>query len=76
MDMHSHYNEPRGNHGRDSAHSQSRGLLAWHKGVAVAWQVYNRDLKPQGQTGKADGVPAWSLVDAFARPDGGFTVVY
>jgi hypothetical protein len=50
--------------------------MAWKKGGAAAWQVYDRDLKPQGQAGKAGGVPVWSLVAAFARPDGGFTIVY
>jgi hypothetical protein len=50
--------------------------MAWRKGGSVAWQVHDRDLKPQGPAGGTDGVPAWSLVAAFARPDGGFTVIY
>jgi hypothetical protein len=50
--------------------------MAWKKGGTVAWQLYDRDLKPQGPIGRADGVPVWSLVAAFAKPDGTFAVVY
>ncbi len=50
--------------------------MAWKKGGTVAWQLYNRELRPQGPVGRADGVPVWSLVAAFARPDGTFAVVY
>jgi hypothetical protein len=50
--------------------------MAWKKGGTVEWQVYDRDLKPTGVSGKADGVPVWSLVAAFAKPDGSFVVVY
>jgi hypothetical protein len=49
---------------------------AWKKGGAVAWQVFGKDGRPEPVNGKADGVPVWSLVAAFARPDGGFVVVY
>ena len=50
--------------------------MSWGKGGSVAWQVFNSKGNPEGPTGRADGVPAWSLVAAFARPDGGFTIVY
>jgi len=50
--------------------------MAWNKGGSVAWQAYGRDLKPQGSPGNGDGVPKWSLVAAFARPDNSFVVVY
>ena len=50
--------------------------MGWARGGAVAWQVFDRDGKPTADRGRADGVPAWSLVAVFARPDGGFTVVY
>ncbi|MBX9624881.1 MAG: glycoside hydrolase [Gemmataceae bacterium] len=49
---------------------------SWGKGGTVAWQVFDRDGQPTGAQGRADGVPAWSLVAVFARPDGGFTVIY
>jgi hypothetical protein len=48
----------------------------WKKGGAAAWQVYDKGGHPEPIHGTADGVPAWSLVAAFARPDGGFVVVY
>jgi len=50
--------------------------LGWDRGGSVAWQVFDKDDKPTGASGRADGVPTWSLVAAFARPGGGFTVVY
>jgi hypothetical protein len=62
----------------------SRGelLLAWTEGVqwgrggAAAWQVFDKAGKPTAEHGRADGVPPWSLVSAFVRPDGSFTLVY
>jgi hypothetical protein len=50
--------------------------MAWKKAGSAAWQVYDRDMKPEGPAGRADGVPMWSLVAAYSRPDGGFAVVY
>ncbi len=54
--------------------------MAWKKGGSVAWQVYGADGRPITDAGTgtnhAYGVPVWSLVAAFARPDGGFVVVY
>jgi hypothetical protein len=50
--------------------------MAWKKGGTAAWQVYGKDGRPESVAGKADGVPAFSLVAAFARPDGSFVVVY
>lgn len=50
--------------------------MSWKKGGSVAWQIFDRNGEPQGERGSAQGIPAWSLLAAFARPDGGFTVVY
>jgi hypothetical protein len=50
--------------------------MAWGKGGSVVWQLYNPSNQPEGVRGQATGVPAWSLVAAFARPDGSFTIVY
>ena len=48
----------------------------WAKGGAVAWQLYDKDGNATEEKGRADGVPVWSLVTAFARPDGSFVIVY
>jgi hypothetical protein len=48
----------------------------WQKGGAVAWQLYDQAGKPTSEKGRADGVPVWSLVSAFAKPDGSFVIVY
>jgi hypothetical protein len=50
--------------------------IGWERGGSVAWQVFGKDGKPTAQRGRADGVPVWSLVAVFVRPDEGFTVVY
>ena len=50
--------------------------MGWSKGGSLAWQVFDRDGKPTGAKGRADGVPTWSLVTVLARPDGNFTVIY
>lgn len=50
--------------------------MGWKKGGTLAWQVYDKLGQPAAERGKVAGVPAWSLVAAFARPDGGFTIVY
>jgi hypothetical protein len=50
--------------------------MEWNKGGALAWQVYDKDGEPTAEKGKADGVPTWSLVAVFARPGGGFTILY
>ena len=48
----------------------------WNKGGSLAWQVFDKQGRPSGKQGRLDGVPAWSFGAAFARPDGGFTVLY
>jgi hypothetical protein len=50
--------------------------MGWNQGGALAWQLYDKDGRPTADHGRARGVPVWSLVAAFARPDGGFTIVY
>jgi hypothetical protein len=50
--------------------------MGWQKGGSVAWQVFDKDRKPTGLKGQAPGVPMWSLVAVFGRPDGGFTIHY
>jgi hypothetical protein len=51
--------------------------MGWDRGGKVAWQVFDRGGKPiAGRSGQADGVPKWSLVAAFARPDGSFAIIY
>ena len=49
----------------------------WERGGSVAWQVFDRELRPvPNAAGRADGLPAWSRPAAFAEPQGGFVVVY
>src|SRR5262249_8950109 len=50
--------------------------MGWNKGGSVSWQLFDKSGRPEGEKGQMSGVPVWSLVAAFAHPDGGFTVVY
>lgn len=50
--------------------------MGWKKGGSAAWQVFDSKGQPEGERGSAPGVPVWSLVAAFARPGGGFVIVY
>jgi hypothetical protein len=50
--------------------------MGWERGGSVAWQVFDADGKPTAEKGREDGVPTWSLVAVFARPGGGFTILY
>jgi hypothetical protein len=49
---------------------------AWKKGGSVAWQVYDKDGHPTDQHGIEPGFPVWSLVGAFAKPNGDFVLVF
>ncbi len=51
--------------------------MGWQQGGTLVWQLFTSDGRPiDGATGRADGVPPWSLVAAAALPDGSFVVVY
>jgi hypothetical protein len=50
--------------------------MGWNRGGAVVWQVFDKDGEPAAEKGRADGVPTWSFVAVFARPDGRFSMVY
>ena len=69
-------------HPADVANAQGYTLFVWTEGTgwarggAVAWQLYNKDGQATSEKGRADGVPVWSLVTAFAKPDGSFVIVY
>lgn len=65
-----------------TANSRGETLLVWTEGTgwqqggSVAWQVFDQMGRPTREKGYADGVPVWGMATAFARPDGGFTIVY
>jgi hypothetical protein len=64
-----------GNARKDTIFVWTEGT-GWNKGGAVAWQVFDQNGKPTAERGRSDGVPVWSMAAVFARPDGGFTVLY
>ena len=48
----------------------------WAKGGSLAWQIFDKDGNATSETGRADGVPTWSLVSAIAKKDGTFVIFY
>ncbi len=48
----------------------------WQRGGAVGWQLYDAGGAPIGPPGHADGLPVWSLLTAYTRPDGAFVILY
>lgn len=50
--------------------------MGWNHGGGVAWQVFDAAGKPTAERGRTGGVPTWSLVAAYSRPDGGFVILY
>jgi hypothetical protein len=50
--------------------------MGWNKGGSLAWQAFDPSDEPIGETGRAKGVPVWSLVAVVTRPEGGFAVIY
>src|SRR5258706_15873488 len=50
--------------------------MGWRKGGTLAWHLYDKSGQPTAELGQVAGGPVWSLIAAFARPDGGFTIVY
>jgi hypothetical protein len=50
--------------------------MAWKKGGSLAWQVFDRAGKPTAAKGTALDVPVWGLAAVYARPDGGFSIIY
>lgn len=51
--------------------------MAWNTGGRLHWALYDPKGAPvPAGAGKADGVPAWSLVAVAPTPDGGFLILY
>jgi hypothetical protein len=49
--------------------------MRWKLGGSLHWQIFHKSERI-GESGSADGVPAWSLVAAYSRPSGDFVVLY
>jgi hypothetical protein len=50
--------------------------MGWNKSGSLAWQVFDGSGARTPEKGQIRGVPVWSTVAVFARPDGRFTIVY
>lgn len=48
----------------------------WQRGGSLAWQLFTPDGKPADNSGRHDGIPAWSFAAPYANPDDTFTVLY
>ena len=49
---------------------------AWGKGGSLMWQVFDKNGKPVGEKGYADGVASWSLITAFVQADSSFVLMF
>jgi hypothetical protein len=50
---------------------------AWGRGGKILWQLYDKNGRPVANaSGQRNGLPVWSYAATFARPDGGFTILY
>lgn len=50
--------------------------MAWKKAGSIAWVVYDAAGKMLAPPASGPEAPVWSLIAAFAKPDGGFVVLY
>jgi hypothetical protein len=48
----------------------------WKKGGSLAWQLFDKNGSPIGETNSAPGVPVWGLATAVTEPDGSFSIIY
>ena len=48
----------------------------WQKGGGLAYQMYDRDGRPAGETTRIPGVPTWSFAAPFAHADHDFSILY
>ncbi len=49
--------------------------MTWKRGGSLHWQVFEKN-KPISDAGSVDGVPVWSVIAAYTRPNGNFVVLY
>lgn len=50
--------------------------MGWKRGGSAHWQLFDSAGRRIGDPGSANGVPAWSLVAAYAERNGDFAVLY
>jgi len=65
-----------------AANANGETLASWTEGTSfnqggsVGWQLYDKSGTPGRESGKAEGLPANSLVAVFAKPDGTFVILH
>jgi hypothetical protein len=74
---------PKSKHPVIAANGKGNVLFAWtegtgwQKGGSLSWQVYDVSGRPVGPRGHEEsGVPTWSLLSAYAKPDGSFVLLH
>ena len=50
--------------------------MGWAKGGSLSWQLYDADQKSIAEKKSAPGVPVWSLITGFTKPNGDFVIIY
>jgi hypothetical protein len=49
---------------------------AWARGGSFSWQMYDSAGRELGPRGHSEGVPVWSLLSGYAKPDGAFVILH
>jgi hypothetical protein len=71
-----------GKHPSLAVNSRGETLLAWMegegwgKGGLLRWQLFSRQGDAIDGVGEAPGIPPFSFAAAYAKPDGGFAILY
>ncbi|MEP6755402.1 MAG: sialidase family protein [Chthonomonadales bacterium] len=64
-----------GNANGDTLFAWTEGT-GWAKGGSFSWQLMDKSGKLLGARGHMEGLPAWTLLSAYAKPDGSFVIVH
>ncbi len=48
----------------------------WNRGGALAWQVYDKSMRPTESGRRAAAIPVWGLPAVFAEANGSFTIFH
>jgi hypothetical protein len=48
----------------------------WQTGGSLAYQLYDREGRPAGETEWVSGIPAWSFAAPVFSPENGFSILY
>ena len=48
----------------------------WQRGGALAWQLYDKDMRPTTSGRRPGAIPVWGLPSVIAEANGRFTIFH